>query len=163
MKKIVILIFLFTCWAHAAVAGSIPKIVFLPEDVSGGYDHRGGTPQLLEKLEEYVASHAPQNHVMMDIHKLLKKDIRPYYIYNKKYCKPIGTVLGANVFVMARLVLVKQAVRYGEDQYDIQAKAFSSETGREIELLRSKNVRGADFVTLIEGRENDLLKKILTV
>lgn len=69
MKRIVILILAFAYCVPAAQAGSIPKIVFLPEDVSVGYDHRGGTPQLLSKLEEYIATRAPQNYVKLDIQK----------------------------------------------------------------------------------------------
>jgi hypothetical protein len=150
-------------FSGTAAGASTPKIVFLPQDVSGGYDHRGGTPDLLGGLEKFVAHRVPRNYVKADLRKLLRAGVKPYYIYSGRYCEPIGRVLGANVFVMARLTVVSQAPRPADEVYDVEAKAFSSETGREVELVRAQSVRSADVATLTEGREDDLLRKILSI
>ena len=146
-----------------AAGASTPKIVFLPQDVSGGYDHRGGAPDLLGRLEKFVASSVPRNYVKADLQKLLKAGVEPYYIYAARYCEPIGRVLGANVFVMARLTVVRQAPHPADELYDMEAKAFSSETGREVELIHARSVRSADVARLTEGKEDEILRQILSI
>lgn len=148
--------------ADARGPGRAPRIVFLPEDFPGGHDHRGGSAALLVHLERYVARHAPASHVRFDLRRVLRAGVEPFYVYAKRHCRPIGDVLGANVFVMARLTVVEPSSFPAEERYDVEAKAYASETDREVRLLRARRVRAKDLRTLIEGKEEELLARILS-
>ncbi len=82
------------------------KVVFLSQDVSNYYSKRGCTPNLLNPLKIKFKNLYSDNFIHYDLTKLRKNDIKPYYIFNKKYCKGIGDVLYANTFIMTQLKLV---------------------------------------------------------
>ncbi|SVD04694.1 uncharacterized protein METZ01_LOCUS357548 [marine metagenome] len=147
---------------HAANASDV-KIVFLSEDVANGYNHRGGTPELLGPLENYVSSKHPENFVSFDVKKLLQHRVEPYYIFNKTYCGPIGKILGANTFVMARLVPVKTSSKPRLEQYNIQVKVYSALTGVEKTLMKKNNIETSEFNSVFSGNYEALFRSILDV
>lgn len=139
------------------------RVVFLTQDVAEGFDHAGATPDLLEPLKTFVRKEYPNSIVPLDLHRLLDAGIKPYYIYNKRYCAPIGRELGANLFVMSRLVMTGPTAQRGDFLYTVEAKAYSSSTGRESVFLSAERVAGANLQGLVIGREQELWQAILAV
>ncbi len=165
MNRICVLFFCFTIHAFSQEIDSLQiKIVFLSQDVAEGYDHRGGTPLLLAKVEQYFKENYPDNYLKYDLTKLMKNDVKPYYIFNRKYCSPIETVLGANTFIMSRL-----EIKYADDNlptkdiYDIFIKVYSSLSGKSKIIFQQKNVVSKDIPELFEKRERELIEKVFNV
>jgi hypothetical protein len=103
----------------------VARVTFLTPDVADAYDHRGCTPNPTEALSAYTAKAEPSRYVPYDLRKLADAKVEPYYIYSRRYCGAIGRALGANLFVMTRLVRV--GVGPGgecrDDLYDFELKA----------------------------------------
>jgi len=140
-----------------------PQVVFLSQDVADGYDHSGCTPDLLSVLKKYFKKQYPEKHVEYNVKKLMDKGVGPYYIFNKKYCQKIGEVLGANIFVMSRLVLVGHDEK-GEcegDLFDVQVKVYSKINEKERIILKQSKVPVYKFDELFRGREQEYIKAIL--
>ena len=135
------------------------RAVFLTQDVTEGYDHRGCTPVLLKKLINNFKKLHPDKYVAYNTSKLMKNDVGPYYIFNKKYCKKIGELLGANIFVISRLVLVGHD-EFGEckgDLFDIHVKVYSILNDKEITIFKENKVPVYKFDDLSINKENDSL------
>lgn len=140
-----------------------PKVVFLTQDVADGYDHAGCTPDLLRILKDSFNKIHPEMYVNYDLKRLMKNGVGPYYIFNKKYCDKIGKILGANIFVMSRLVLVGHDEK-GEcegDLYDVQVKVYSKINEKETMILKLSKVPVYKFDELFQGKEKEYIKKIL--
>ncbi len=169
-RKIQISIFLISIlilWGSllAKVGGNDAKVVFLTQDVAEGYDHRGCTPPLLKKLIENFENQHSEKYIYYDVTKLMENDIGPYYIFNKKYCKKIGELLDANIFVMSRLVLVGHD-KLGEckgDLFDIHVKVYSNQNDKELTLYKESKVPVYKFDNLPINRDDEYITKILEI
>jgi|GEM_PF-5492998 len=140
-----------------------PKVVFVAQDVADAYDHAGCTPDLLRILKISFKRKHPDMFVNYDVKKLMNNDIGPYYIFNKKYCDKIGKILGANIFVMSRLVLVghDEKGKCEGDLYDVQVKVYSRINEKETMILKLSKVPVYKFDELFEGKEEEYIRKIL--
>ena len=139
------------------------KVVFLTQDVADGYDQAGYTPDFVRKLENYFKKNYPEDYVKYNIPLLLKKNVGPYYIFNKKYSKPIEELLSANAFVMTRLVLEGHDEK-GEckgDLFHIKIKVFNSLKDTEEIIFDQKAIPVYKFDEIIEANLNHLIDKIL--
>ncbi len=140
-----------------------PKVVFVAQDVADAYDHMGCILHLLGVLKKYFKKQYPEKYVEYNVKKLMDKGVGPYYIFNKKYCQKIGEVLGANIFVMSRLVLVGHDEK-GEcegDLFDVQVKVYSKIYEKERIILKQSKVPVYKFDELFRGREQEYIKAIL--
>ena len=86
--SIVLIFFAFSLLSQESDSTKV-KVTFLSQDVAEGYDHRGGTPLLLEDVEKYFKENFKENYIKYDPAKLMKNNVEPYYIFNKKYCLSI--------------------------------------------------------------------------
>jgi hypothetical protein len=152
-------------YASESLGDDATRLTYLTPGVSDHYDHRGCTPNPTKVLAEFTAAAHPEFFVDYDIQKLLAAGVEPYYIYDRRYCAPVGRVLQANLFVMTRLNLVGVGPK-GEcvdDLYDVELKVFSSETQRERVVYRASRVSTQDLPRLFKGNEKGLLAEILAV
>ena len=166
MNKITIILLLaiITISSASDTLGIKPKIVFLTEDVANGYVHRGCTPELMDNLITIFKKEYPDKYVKYDLQKLLNNKIKPYNIFNKKYCKKIGEILNANVFVMSRLVLVGHDEK-GEctgDLYNIQIKVYSKILENETTVFSHDSIPAYNFDSLFVGKDKFYIDKIIT-
>jgi len=140
------------------------KVTFLSQDVAEGYDHRGGTPILLEDVENYFRENFKENYIKYDPAKLMKNNVEPYYIFNKKYCIPIEKFLGANTFVMTRLEIIKPAKKYiSEDTYKVYVKVYSSLTGKSEIIYKNESVKSDTLKAIFKNKEKVIIDKIFNV
>ena len=137
------------------------KIIFLPESVAGGFDHAGPMP-LLQPLEDYISKEYNQYYVPMKLGRLIKKNILPYYIYNKKYCKPIKKELGANTFVMAQINFSSGLTSIDARRFDVEVKVYTFLNKKEMILFKKDNMKIDDVDDILKGKEQLITNKILT-
>ena len=165
MKTITIVLIFFTfSLLSQDTDSSKVKVTFLTQDVADGYDHRGGTPILLKSVEKYFKEKYKENYIKYDLTKLMKNDVKPYYIFNKKYCTPIEKVLGANTFVMTRLEIIKPAEKYiFEDIYKVYVKVYSSLSGKSEIIYKNDNVKSDTLETIFDDKEKVIVDKIFKV
>ena len=97
-------------------------------------------PDRRAPLEEFVRKHHGSSFVPYDLGRLIRQDVPPYYIFNKRYCEPIGQVLGANLFVMTQAKLLNTGAPSKRWKFDIRAKAYSSVTGRVLPIFTADGV-----------------------
>ena len=172
--NILALLFVFAVSPVAVGTDSLPpsvKILFPSQDDYNGYTGSGNgcdfPGELLGPLERFVASSSPQNYVRYDIARLNRRGVPGlYYVYSPSACKKLRKYFQANVFVMARLALLKcQELTDGTTRswYDVEAKLYSVESGKEKILFRQHNVSRDQIDGFLRGREAQLFRVIAEV
>ena len=87
-----------------------------------------------------MRKHNSASFVPYDLGRLIEQNVPPYYIFNRRYCEPIGQVLGANLFVMTQAKLLNIGEPDDRWRFNVRAKAYSSTTGREVHLFSADDV-----------------------
>lgn len=140
------------------------KVVILSPNYVDIIDHKGCIDLPLEFLEDYIKLNHPSEFVELDYKKLRKNNVESLYIYNKKYCKPIGKVLDANLFVMTNIKMVSMNSSYCADiTYNIEMKAYSMFSNKEIILLNLNDVTIEAFQKEVELKLESYFQKIISL
>ena len=140
------------------------QITFLTQDATpGGWDHSGCCEYVLKPLEDFVRLQHSSEFVPHDLGRLIKQDVPPYYIFNKRYCEPIGRVLGANLFVMTQATLLNMSAPMDRWKFNIRAKAYSSVTGRELPIFAIDDVSIGEAQATVEQELKSILRDLRMV
>jgi hypothetical protein len=140
------------------------RLMFLAQDATpGGWDHSGCCGYVLEPLQDLFKRRYPSNFVENDVGKLIRNDVPPYYIYNKRYCLPIGQLLGANTFVMTQVRLLNLGMPLEEWRFDVEAKVYSSLTKTESVFFSASDLTFPAAVAKVETEKDEILKELVRV
>ncbi|MES9844059.1 MAG: hypothetical protein ABW131_05370 [Candidatus Sedimenticola sp. 6PFRAG5] len=168
-RSILILFGLIACLAAGAQESEFEfpagtQITFLTQDATpGAWDHSGCCGYALEPLEEFVRDHHSGSFVQYDLGRLIRQGVPPYYVFNKRYCDPIGEVLGANLFVMTQVKLLNMGAPIDRWKFDVRAKAYSSISGRERPILEADSVSIEETQARVNQELNSLLQTLREV
>jgi hypothetical protein len=162
MQKIVFFISIITSLIFSQNTDTKNKIVVLIPNYVDGIDHKGCIDLPIQFLEQFIEQYHPLEYVRLDKKKLREENIEFFYIYNKKYCKPIGRVLKANLYLMTNIKMVKQNSNNCLDiTYDIEMKVYSDVTQKEKILVRYKDVTIDAFQENIKPQMENLFLEII--
>ncbi|MCI0604374.1 hypothetical protein L0156_15360 [bacterium] len=104
-----------------------PKVVFLPPAWPVAHQKAGCPIAGFQGLEKFAKEQLGDAYVSFDLLRLHNAGIGTYYIYDRKHCKLIGSVLGANTFVMIQVRPGSQGDRFCDTElYNFEGKVYSA-------------------------------------